>query len=385
MKNFLLILSCLYFVSCINESDDVLCSNNSSKLSMEDIAIQAYYDCFAQETRSISKLTVKNVIALKRNNHRSVSSNPLLYVVNFEDSLGFAIISNSPNTTPVIGISNSANFDPTEDIESDSFEYFLQNAENYVSISSTNDFGIGDEPLQPIITACSPKINVLWGQRSPYGSHFQNGIAGCSNIATAQIMSYFKYPSSMQIQDGNTTYTLNLDWDEICLHKKNITDCCEEDAISTHNTISTFIRQIGRDNLSDDSGANATSTWDYNALRSLIKNNYRRSSTLPFSSIDYKNYLNNDYLIYMSGADYNGQGHDWVMDGYKVLYTRLSVSPVLISKTYCHYNWGANGKYNGYFLEGVFCISDAYQYDGEVGNETRDYQYGVYCTAVKPN
>lgn len=369
----------------MEDSQDINFVQKGSQMDIEKIAVQAYYDCFANESRTVKTIKVKNVLPILSKASRGTSSDALLHVVNFEDNLGFAIISTSPYTTNLLAVSNQDNYDPTKDNDVEGFSTFIRCAERYVEISESYLFEPFDS-IRPLInTSCLPKVRVLWGQRYPYGLQFTNGIAGCSNIATAQIMSYYKYPTTMQIHSSNTNYTLSLDWDEICLHKKTDTDCNESDCAATHNMIGTFIRQIGRDNDSDDySTDQGTSTFSFNVLNSLRAHGYYCSPWSHFSNFDYKTYLRNDYLIFISGGTWDEIGHDWIMDGFKVLLPTLN-SQSQSSHTYCHYNWGADGRYNGYFLEGVFCLTDAYQYDNEVGNDSYDYRYRVYCSAVKPN
>lgn len=386
-KSIYLIFSILFLISCTDDISDLSNIRKFSQQEIKDIAIKAYFDCFIQNSRQNTKVEIKEVLPVANRQHRSFHQDTLMYVVNFEDDLGFAIVSSSPYTTPLLGISDQGNYDPSRDVDCGNFEVFMTNAENYVTNAFVREPVLIDSLAPPLVFPnCPPKLHVSWGQEFPYGKDFRNGTAGCSNIATAQIMSYFKYPQTMVIKNGKSNYTLSLDWDEICLHKKTDTDCNEHNATATHNTIGAFIRQIGRDNFSDDTESDATYTDDINALRSLHLNGYYCSSWQSFSFFDYKNYLDNDYLVYLQGytTRYYEEGHDWIMDGYKVLST-LSYGPPLRLNTYCHYNWGADGRYNGYFLDGVFCVSNAFQYDNETGSSTIDFRYDVRCSAVKPN
>lgn len=374
---FIIILLSALFFSCSESVEYEKKSDIRTKQEAIEIAQSAYTDCFLKNSRGLLKIEVESVDVIKSKSNRSSNETPLLYIVNFTDSLGFAIVSASENTIPLLGISDCGTYNEYDIDKNSNFEYFM----NYVYDYAENADIVIIPPVIRIPTECAPKLEVLWGQNSPYGDDFRNGIAGCSNIATAMIMSYFKQPQTMSIHDGEYNYNLYLDWKEICKHKKTGTYCNENNAVSVHNQISKFIRQIGRDNYSNDYGSTGTSTdFDY-VLNSLIANGYTCSPFANFSDFSYKTYLNSNYLVYVSGVTNTNLGHDWIMDGYKTM-VQLQNNGLPVIHNYCHYNWGAEGRYNGYFLDGIFDITNAYQYDGEIGPRSYNFNCGVVCSAI---
>ena len=233
-----------------------------------------------------------------------------------------------------------------------------------------------------------PKVQVKWGQYDAEGSYCPNGVAGCGNIAVAQIMTYFKYPSSIQLTYPNSNNeTLTLNWTDMCQHKISIYyDTCSG---TTHNMIGKLVRQIGYlSNSTYYTNPAQTSTGTANSRSVMSDLGYSVSNVYGYSEGMFDNILISGGLVFMRGEKYNGDGHAWIIDGcdYQTIrhveFAGLEVIyDVTTSYNYNHINWGWNGYGNGYFTDGVFNAatphsSDGYYHPtGNANNYYDDLQY----------
>ena len=220
-----------------------------------------------------------------------------------------------------------------------------------------------------------PYLNVQWGQHNPYNSYCPQPdgtrtAAGCVATAIAQIISYYKHPSSITISYESPSYNYLLDWDAILMHRSN-NDCdCDN-----HEMLGRLIRQIGKlVNMDYGPQSGAYSSAVPNAFSVL---GYKHDAFTSYSSSKLVNSLSRKKLVYMRGSRMNEKneevGHAWVVDGYKrityhsteymkedyeMLWTITNQSTATF--TYHHINWGWDGTSNGYFIKDVF---DAYSPD----------------------
>ncbi len=309
------------------------------------------------------------------------SQDTLLYVINYENEQGFCVVSANNNTEGLLAVTDQGEYD-TEFAASDEnggFKIFMSMAEQYVRTaepaSSNFDPGTLYEFTRRYDTirtiTISPKVTVRWGQSGVEGAYASNGIAGCSNIAMAQIMSYFAYPSNIAITYTDSLSTLALNWTDINKHvgEHNVFLCAASDA--THQTIGHFIRELGKLNDSDYK-KDVTSTYYRDVLRTFQQLGYTVSNLTNYDGGLFTTYLNSNKLIYMRGdcIDDDGDlvGHAWVVDGecqYDVHITEWKRAwgdtewtfvrdGGWITTSYMHINWGWDGDSNGYFAANVF-------------------------------
>lgn len=386
MKKFISILTCaiaaIAFVACSDELEsNQACRVQKLRSQDEAIAIakNAYSEFYTKDSRSVSKVNVdKNgVHVIKGRSSRGQASDTLMYVVNYEDSLGFALVSASTNSLPLIGIAEHGYYDPANPDDNENFNYFIDCANEYLALTdSYGDIGGGgnwpDPPSDPIgpvgtnPTFVAPKIPVLWGQGAPYGALFSNNIAGCANTATAQIMAYFRQPERINLTYMNSRDSLatDLDWDLMLQHVQSQYQCEEVELHTAHYMLRSLFRQIGHENNSI-SYINVTTTTGGNSLNSLTNHGYSCTPIRPFAEVNYKNYLQGNYIMYVWGLSSTSSiGHIWLMDGYKTFF----------GTTYCHYNWGWDGDSNGYFASNVFDTTAAYSYD-RPNNNTANWNF----------
>ena len=244
MKRFSFVLMlALMMCACVNEDNYNLSSKiddvESFSISPNEAASIALDFASAlrngEETRSVNQsiLRVHNVQPLKSRNIMTRSENKgnelcidtLLYVVNFSDEQGFALVAADKRTTPIYAIvdSGSLDFDNLRSEENVGFLLFLEGAiGKIVQDVNTND-AIETRATTngwTIIEKYPAMLKTKWDQPDPYNMYCPNNrYTGCTVTATAQILSYYQTIGSVSWSDNGSSGSATLNWSRI------ISDC----------------------------------------------------------------------------------------------------------------------------------------------------------------
>lgn len=355
----------------------------------------------------VRKLNLKDGVkafckADTRSSEASSDNDTLLYVFNFENDEGFAIVSASRGTDGLLAVVEQGYCDPNIPSEIEGFEQFKEMAKEYVKRSLEQK-----EPEQlripegPIIeykdsitysfSQVGPYVTVRWGQTYPEGEFCPNGIAGCTNTAMAQIMSYYNYPTSISLTYDGSNTSQSLNWSNMKAHATGhaLSSCSTS---STHKMIGKLLRELGQRNHSSyNSGSTSTYSQTY-AIPTFTNLGYTCGSWYDFTGFIVRNQLNNAHLILLKGSS-TSSGHNWVQDGYK---TRVKTirkmgrtatsgwfytgEVTTLTDYFMHFNWGWYGNCNGYFAEGVYDASLAFSYDTGVHTATYSYSNVKYLS-----
>ena len=202
-------------------------------------------------------------------------------------------------------------------------------------------------------TSVSPLISTTWGQGSPYYNYCPKYkgnycATGCVATAMAQIMQFWKYPSTAPAMSAYTTSKLGISVP--ALSSKTLSYTKSNDAIAW------IMRYAGHAVSMDyapasEGGSGAVPT----AARNAFVNKFNFSSSAYFYNKSnctnstwnskLKTELNAGHPVYYRAVDDNGNGgHAFIIDGYNA------------SGLY-HINWGWNGSNNGYFALNSFNTS----------------------------
>lgn len=191
------------------------------------------------------------------------------------------------------------------------------------------------------------ECTTLWHQNSPYNRYFpHNNVAGCTTIAVAQIMNYYKWPATYNWSDiSSAFYTSTLGemlYDVACKIGVNYTS---EGTNADTEDVCTMLKKSGFDASKRDLEAQTV-----------------------MSSID------NGNPVFAAGNYTSHKGHAWVISGYNQASGTIHLKcvyympqPSSMTKTlgtdivtppspltfYCHWGWG--GMYDGYYTSGNFC------------------------------
>lgn len=245
-----------------------------------DIAQRAYEDFYGDATPSSRGRSVidcsRPVEVVRGARSRGGSSDTLLYIVNFVDDQGFAVIAAPRAADELLAVTSQGHYYPESDPEAGSvpgFDLWMEAAGDYAasiqfpslgdSIKLPKDTFVivkGDTlplPINPgggtsiifdstkivnpdepgllqhkewedttIKRIVSPQVRNSWGQGllgdhdlvyAPEGYLFGNGLCGCGPLAIAQACIFYREPSSVTLKDGNRHI---LNWDIIENHRK---------------------------------------------------------------------------------------------------------------------------------------------------------------------
>ena len=395
-------------------------SKESSTRTIEDafnIANQANNLFFNQgKTRSEQPRLVdkENLQVICNSKTRTDSSDTLIYVVNYADNEGFAIISAIQGTDEILGITEKGNYEDAV-AENAGLSLFMEMAEEYVKNKTRSPDDPFIEVIKTLIGSVNPLIDVTWGQKFPEGLYCPNTIAGCANTAAIQICSYYEHPTSMNLTFSQRERdVISINWAEIKMHQRGCgsyvshINCTASS--NSHKVIGEMARQCGvysgsyyqnngvsmpnntpaPYNYFDYVAWSTASTITYldseNALDvvDMIESlGFVRPQPYNYMSLCTKIPLNLGRPVYMYGSNITS-GHFWVIDGYKFFKDTTinhATEPATITESFSYYNhvnWGWNGISNGYFLDNVFSANAAYSYDNpSLGIATNTYNYSL--------
>lgn len=329
-------------------------------------------------------------------NHKTRSSetasgnDTLMYVFNFMNDKGFAIVSANPNTDGLLAVTESGHYDSEARNSNSGFGLFMDMAEEYVRNSTRGVDTTKHDVLHmmedyrmvydTIESQVGPLVHLCWGQDNCYGQYCPNQTSGCAITAAAMAMAYFKYPAGMTFTySGRDMNYQSFDWDDIQRHyscRGTFDLCYAYNQDSVHNSIGRLCRQLGE--LADASynineiGPNETKCNSNDIRRAIETLGYHVGSITQYSPLCIKNNLTSTRLMIMFGHDQNNKGHAWLAEGYHyvkyIQYEEQTLDYGLtwtmvprsrrIEETMLNYiNWGWNGDNNGYFNDGVFDVS----------------------------
>lgn len=365
-------------------------------------------DCFAQGSTRVDEATARKVAAtFLKGCGVDVSASSLvdisattpfreLYVFSI-DGGGFIVVAGDSHTHPVLAFSTESNFSasnmpPHVHKWFESYERGIaanRGASVPLSVESEWDrlaHGIAPDNTKATI---GPFISTKWNQ-SPYYNQYcpfdstanDFAVAGCTAIATAQIMKFYNHPSKGY---GNCTYTHNLFgplsanyevnylWDSMPEKLEATSTTTQVDAVATivyHSGVA-----VSMDYSVHGSGGK-TASYGYGgepSSENAFKYNFKYSPYIWTAfRIDYTidewkqlmlNEIENGRPVLYAGYDEVQSGHAFVLDGYNSNSGRF------------HFNWGWGGTYDGYYI-----LSNLNP--NSLANGNSGYHFDLFATAT---
>ena len=308
---------------------------------------------------SISEQNIQQARARSRGGVTPQQTTPY-YIFNFNDSTGYAIVGGDDRMPAIVGYSDKGTLNPDNlpvNLKSflaaykatvESVEKGDTAAVKNVKAAMKREAG-SYTPIAPLLGG------IEWSQNAPFnnlcpkydGKH--NAVTGCVATAMAQIMRYWKYPSSLL--EGIPAYVsqsynipidsipngIGYDWDN--MPEKYNEDFTNNQAFA----VATLMQHIGASVKMDygpESGA-----YDKDVIPALThyfgydKDIIKMLDRTNFEWEDWNKILQDELgkkrPIYYCGHSFIG-GHAFVCDG-------------MDSDGYYHINWGWGGKSNDYF------------------------------------
>lgn len=337
----------------------------------------------SEQERQIDESEVKYIVA--DNATRSESeSDTLMYVFNYMDNAGFAVVSAVGESGEMLAVTEQGHFSSMEEIENEGFRIFMEAATVYTdSLRLAKEEATRfDPPTGPgfiddfmiitdsvIVANCPPLVSVRWDQWQPYNMFCPSLCsAGCVPVAIGQILSVYEFPTSFTLTYESNTPTININWNTL-KNQSSCTSCSYWTFCADHVHIAQIIRQIGEDSRVSYSPQESGTTF-FRARETLYQYGYTSDYSEDYNFNSVKTSLSNGRPLFMRGYLPNDEGgHTWVVDGCReVRYTYYSYSKPHGSPNSAwilegintetsrlnHINWGWKGDSNGYFADGCF-------------------------------
>lgn len=445
----LLLLMPLYFCSC--DSDEVLVQvpeeeeiqNDASaslyRSSQEamNLALDAYADFFGASSRSAIEVGRIKCVTAKPNS-RTGATDTLYYVVTFADDKGCALISANRNTEAVLAVTDQGTLDSSVGSDNPAVKMINDMATTLAASGSgsnilnpidtlTQNYQYREEVIDTLEYVNIPKmVDMALHQGSPFSdycygyypsTYVGSYVTGCVPLATLQIMSYAKKPTSFTMTYDGSDSIVALDWDEMIWAGSRLgqsleilpglDDDLQPNEMSANDMIAHLVREIGyRGNcrLVYDDVNNSYGVGCIDDSIAYVLDRFQVAHGALESFSGQRPSLEDECILLMVGGveDYSS-GHAFIMDGWRKLQTqeieniyevRLGLMFLLsttygsvVTKEYYHLNWGWGGDCDGYFSNLLFNPNQAYSYDystsGLVTYPT--YGYDVKCIKVYPN
>jgi hypothetical protein len=329
---------------------------------------------YSRAVNSVSALVFSDVkaSAMKPSKYKDLGiSDTLAYVFNFGDSSGYVIVSNDKRVENPLFVFVEKGRLINGKTDNPGLALFLERLEDYVmeSIAKSDaaerkvmmvaQKGPVNNPFLNLKHVVGPLVPVEWGQEEPFwlklnAPQCYNGyyLTGCSATAVAQIMSSFKYPTSL----GGMTYEWNFlnsykKWNSFYSSGNTSNDLLAREMVSDlFKRIGEKGTGIGTDYTCGENGATMRNTLEF-----LKKNGFSRTSSLTSYTTAYFEHIMDALQPTIATGCNNGdisQCHTWVIDGLAYVYVPIPVIPPII-EYYVHNNWGWDGDDNGYYFSDV--------------------------------
>ncbi len=286
----------------------------------------------------------------------SCESQPTFYIFQAEKG-GYIITGADDIAAPVLAYIDSGVFDQT-DMPPQMQWWLSQYSEEIAAACKVSEAPVPGAEV-PYNTSAdrkkiAPMVNARYNQSEPYNLMCPtiNGnttVTGCSATAMAQIMRYFKYPTTgtgsiSYSWAGGSGETLSMDFSATTFDWNNILNIYTSSATTEQkNAVALLMKACGyAQNM--NYGVSASSASTSAPAPAFIKYfNYSQSiksfSRSIFGLNEWIDMLYNNLAggspVFYTGQS-SGGGHAFVCDGYDV-------------GDYFHFNWGWGGKSDGYF------------------------------------
>lgn len=399
----------LLSASCTQEDElitqlESTSQETSFRISKEEAikTANAFFEGFDQPTRrSHRRVSSVETVGQSETSVRSSGeyTDTLLYIINYEDNQGFAIVGADKRALPLYGISENGHFEITDETPEPVKATLYNSKQDVMSriVSDTttvkpNTPWLGwkgwDHDIQykigPLISQYQSRLN----HGLPYSKYCKTtsgepAATGCVMVATEQIMSYHKWPNKFEYSE--------LDWDTM--------NNGEND-----DHIARLLWYLGSPDLFNakykkegPAGAFTFKTPDvfkkmgYKDPGELIS--FFDNIDIVTAALQTKGPVFMNAYYYAEKPDETTSGHAWVVDGmirYKV--EPLVLPPVIWGQpepsiNYRYYNlfhcvWNFGGDCNGYYFlefEGVPVYRDPIDNGSDESSKYIHYNSTIYC------
>lgn len=389
---------------------------SSYYISPEDALkdLQAFLKNF-ETTRSVSEKDIASIEIVMSNNisadTRSVSTTdtPLLYIFNFQDNQGAAIMGADTRISGLLALTDYGSFHASDfDLPlamtkstaiSDAYNSgdmifhavqteeelrkFIGGEMKLFALLELHDAGQMTKatPIDSVRfnydgktwrteERIHPLVRTLWHQYSPFNDNLSERkgktvLAGCVTIAIAQIMAYHMYPQMVNAYEA-------WPWPLIRNVQSFYSGSHTSGDAEGKYWASFLCGEIGEEACWQFSNT-GTSGSDSAAKKEFERMGYGpatviRTDKAKIQSSVYK-MLRNQCPVYYSGNSAPFNGHAFILNGLWRIYNEANPSKKM---DLVHINYGWRGQCNGWYRYGTFDTSQRIAYTPDVGDDTKE-------------
>lgn len=311
-------------------------------------------------SRGVEANVYRQQVPVRSDRHAPGAAPTALYVYNNQVAdrpCGFVVVSGDDRALPVLGYSESGNYDPAT--APPALQAWLDFLAAEVS-SLGDDSPVSYAPQRALGSTIRPILTCNWDQGAPYNSQLpmltsinQRAVTGCVATAMAQVMYHYRWPDNSLAIPAYTTETLELqrpalpkttfDWSSM---KNNYSPTDAGTAADAVAKLMLYCGQAVRMDYEYEDGRPTSGAFNHDIPEVFQKYfNYAPSIRYAFREsyskevwerMLYSELMAGRPVIY-GGSTMSGGGHSFVCDGYDNA-TGLF-----------HINWGWSGSGNGYF------------------------------------
>lgn len=388
-----LVLGLVLFFSCMDDDSQVEKVQGSkvssfivspdSAIAISNQAIRAISENSetrsSQSKRQVNSVKLVNLasnMATRSQNENAISSS--LYIINYKDNKGFAIVSSDKRLRPLYAISDTGNIAISDTITNKSLALFFHGVESDMG-SVTSDTlllrnsGGKTSVVNPQVSPIIWRAPRQWGQGEPYNTYCftksgEKAKVGCVAVACGIVMTFYDWP--VYINDkhigwhGMKKYTFDHDIDYV-------------------------FGKLGEPKQLDMSyGVSSSGAYMENVSRTFVRMGYYAPDKLQdFSEKAICNWLSDRFQtghgpVIVCGKNMSRNSrHAWVIDGYCTNVVDAENSSIQYNTVLFHCIWGWDGDNNGYFYlnNGQLGGSASLFAGGDNGNQAtnkyKDLQY----------
>lgn len=331
------------------------------------------------------------------------ANDTLIYVFNFNDNKGFAVVSANRATEGLLAVVENGNYDPNSKWGDSFAEELLENANEYVANTkledgATTESGIVTRAKGDVtrivsgsyveekteIHKVTPRIRIEWAQKGTTARYCNNELAGSGPVAVVQVMAHYKYPYQFLASYADNSQR-DISWNSIITNYNNSNKMLNK----YFKNFSMLVREIGhRAGAQYKTGITIT---DISKLKDCMSSfNYKVSSVYSYNpkggALSMAEKLNGSNTVIMQGTSVSGKTHTFIIDGCnyyrrRELYEVPNVTTYVISDRQVelnYINWGEGGMYNGYYNSSLLYPVTYADKDPNVCTGDEDNEYSGY-------
>lgn len=319
------------------------------------------------KTRSSREIAEVVLIGNDNNTRSGLDQDSLLYLINYDDNKGFALLSADLRTNPVYAISDQGNLDLYGE-NKDFTENIIEGAKNDIITTletmSSNPInwditydgpwiGFKGWEMETVNFAITPKLCDFQSRISPTPelSKFcktKKGLpaaTGCMAIATEQLLSYYSYPSSID--------NFPIKWDKINAGNDNTSLAAVLYMLGSGRYLKLHYKQNGPAAGYSKDIPEVLSKLGYNHNGEFIGFDENEETAIEA--------LKTGIILMQGGTTKeDADGHVWIIDGmrqykYTTEYVAYPREPEYKYANLYHCVWGfKDGSSNGYYYPKVY-------------------------------